>query len=235
MIIKLIRHGESQQNTGEADATQIGDQNVALTEQGKQEAIAAGKEIGSEFLAGSLVYASPYIRTIQTLGHMFDGANFLALNTHTRIYTDPRLREMEWGILKSKSDIDREEELRDHFGWFYYRLKGGESPADVYDRASTFLESLFRQFERKRKRRAIIVSHGITIRCLVMRWFHLTVDQYHSLRNPGNCAIITITDKNYMKNPQFTSGKWGVTGLGIRKSERKGAKIAECELSTASN
>lgn len=35
-------------------------------------------------------------------------------------------------------------ELLKIHGWFYYRFRGGESPADCYDRASSFLESMMR-------------------------------------------------------------------------------------------
>lgn len=33
----------------------------------------------------------------------------------------------------------------------------------------------------------VIVTHGLTARLFLMRWFHLTVDQFHSLYNMGNC------------------------------------------------
>lgn len=37
-----------------------------------------------------------------------------------------------------------------------------------------------------------------------------------SLANPGNCAIVTIGDKATLDRPQFTSGRWGVSGLSLR-------------------
>jgi broad specificity phosphatase PhoE len=33
----------------------------------------------------------------------------------------------------------------------------------------------------------IVVSHGLTIRLFLMRWFHWTVEQFEKLRNPKNC------------------------------------------------
>ena len=38
----------------------------------------------------------------------------------------------------------------------------------------------------------IIVTHGLTARLFLMRWFHLTVDQFHSLWNLRNCGSITM-------------------------------------------
>lgn len=33
----------------------------------------------------------------------------------------------------------------------------------------------------------IVVSHGLTILLLLMKWFNWTVDQFEGLTNPGNC------------------------------------------------
>lgn len=227
MIIKLIRHGRSQQQSGEVNSTLVGDHNVDLTdkeESGVLQARKAGKIIGGEFISQALLYVSPYLRTRRTMYEMIgvDGADAgLHVNStrDLRIYEDVRLREMEWGFNKTEEELTEEEKYREQFDWFYYRLQGGESPADVYDRVSTFIESLHRQMERKRKTRAVVVSHGITIRCFVMRWLHLSVEQYIQIKNPANCDIITITDKNYLDKPQFVSGKWGVNGIRFREEK----------------
>ena len=73
-----------------------------------------------------------------------------------------------------------------------------------------------RQVERKASEKVLIVTHGLTIRCFVMRWLHLTVEQYEELANPGNCDIITLALKETLTDPLFTMGRWGVTGLGRR-------------------
>jgi len=106
--------------------------------------------------------------------------------------------------------------MRETHGWFYYRFRGGESPADCYDRTSSFLESMMRQVERKQAERVLIVTHGLTIRCFVMRFLHLTVDEFDVLANPKNCDVITLGDRTAMKEPLFVSGDWGVEGLRMR-------------------
>ena len=113
-------------------------------------------------------------------------------------------------------DVTSQEELRKRHGWFYYRFRGGESPADCYDRASSFLESMMRQVERKGAERVLVVSHGLFIRCFVMRFLHLTVEDFDRLANPRNCDIVTIADKTTIADPVFVSGRWGVDGLALR-------------------
>ena len=41
-------------------------------------------------------------------------------------------------------------EERHGFGSFYYRFAHGESASDVFDRVTTFLDSLYRSFESGR-------------------------------------------------------------------------------------
>src|SRR5262249_24382612 len=100
--------------------------------------------------------------------------------------------------------------MRQTHGWFYYRFKGGESPADCYDRTSNFLEGMMRQVLRKGADKVLIVTHGLTIACFVMRFLHLRIDQFDPVLNPQNGDIITMAPKTAMESPQFTSGKWGV-------------------------
>lgn len=217
MIIKLVRHGQSEANAGIVNSTAIGDANVKCTTIGLQTAQDAGKFIGHKFLLQSLLYCSPYLRCKQTLHAIIDGSNAISHGNIPRIFEDPRLRESEFGYNKEEEDIASEKSIRNQHGMFYYRYHGGESPADVYDRISTFLETMMRQIVRKRTKSVLVVSHGITIRCFAMRFMHLTVEQFNRIKNPSHCEILTIAPLGrLMPTPQFTSGKWGISGLKFR-------------------
>ncbi|GFQ00362.1 phosphoglycerate mutase-like protein at74h [Phtheirospermum japonicum] len=89
-------------------------------------------------------------------------------------------------------------ETRNKFDRFFYRFPEGESGADVYDRVSSFLESLWRDIEMKRfgvgpeeddDVNLVIVSHGLAIRIFLMKWFRWTVKQFERLKNPKNCEF----------------------------------------------
>ena len=58
--IKLIRHGESLSNVGTLNPAVVGDHSIGLTPRGHEQARAAGSQLGAEYLAGALVYRSPY-------------------------------------------------------------------------------------------------------------------------------------------------------------------------------
>src|SRR6185369_195655 len=156
LTIKLVRHGESDANIGKVTSQDVGDHAIPLSERGREQARSVGKTIALPFLTGALVYASPYKRTRETLAGVLEGAGGNEA-TAARVYEDPRLREVEHGY----EDVAAQEELRKVHGWFYYRFRGGESPADCYDRVSSFLESMMRQVERKNTDRVLIVTHGL--------------------------------------------------------------------------
>ena len=213
--MKLVRHGESEANIGNMFAHEVGDPGIPLSERGREQARTVGKAIGAEFIEGALVYSSPYRRARETLTEIVTGCALPPLSPRRGLYEDPRLREVEHGY----EPVEAQEELRRRHGWFYYRFRGGESPADCYDRTSSFLESMMRQVERKSAERVLIVTHGLTIRCFVMRFLHLSVEEFDILANPHNCDVITIASASSLVEPQFTSGQWGVTGLRMRPPE----------------
>eukprot|EP01095_Lingulamoeba_sp_RSL-Kostka_P008114 TRINITY_DN2660_c0_g1_i2.p1 TRINITY_DN2660_c0_g1~~TRINITY_DN2660_c0_g1_i2.p1 ORF type:complete len:231 (+),score=57.92 TRINITY_DN2660_c0_g1_i2:112-804(+) len=87
--IVLIRHGESQQNTGEVNPQTYGDYKIELSEKGIKQARRAGKilcsmreepSIENDFqqetiFDNCLYYVSPYIRTKQTLNYILESAS----------------------------------------------------------------------------------------------------------------------------------------------------------------
>ena len=65
---------------------------------------------------------------------------------------------------------------------------GGESTADVYDRVSSFFESMYRHWETHVDiDNYVIVCHGLTIATFFMRFFKYDVDCFNSYKNFTNC------------------------------------------------
>ncbi len=245
MRIKLVRHAQSESNIGQVNASMVGDHNVDLTEEGHLTSIDLGRElvdflIPSHLLlspktlawqyaikgvcqSDSLHYCSPYKRTRRTLeGLRIGAANVIAerhlteMKWQHKIYEDPRLREVEWGLGIDDPDYwTKIEKMKKEYGSFYIRRPNGESCADCYDRCAAFIGTMMRQIERKKATKVVIVSHGLTMRCFVACFMHLTVEQFESLRNPLNCEVITLSNEVDL-DPQFTCGSWAVEGLRFR-------------------
>ena len=195
--IILVRHGESAANVDPVVYSQTPDHLIHLTETGKEQAREAGRKvaalIGEEAFG---VYASPYLRTLETKDSLLEGMGRQPVFD----YQDPSLREQEYGNMPTPEASAANRELRERCGNFFYRFPEGESCADVYDRMCSFLASLFSQFERPDSpENIIIVSHGTAIKCFLMRWHHWTVDKFESLPNMGNCEISEIRLHNQQK------------------------------------
>jgi len=191
--IILIRHGESEGNADKHQYRFTPDYALMLTPKGIEQAHRAGMEIkeivGTETIHA---YVSPYYRTRQTFQHLKIGleANISKMNE------DPRVREQDWGHLRHPDDNEDIIKQRDNFSTFYYRIPDGESGADVFDRVSTFLETLYRDFNKPDyPQNTLIVTHGMTLRLFLMRWFHWTVEEFENLRNPRNCEVVVMSKK----------------------------------------
>ena len=237
--IKLVRHGESLSNTREMNPREVGDHKIPLSPLGEQQAIKAGQFL-KEWMAPQkpwggwnktvrgtgrraqrpenlpLIYCSPYQRTRQTLKGILEGSES---PSDRKVYEDPTIRETERGYTDYHESMEEELREREHYGWFYYRFQGGESPADCYDRASLFLHSMDRQIERKNANKVLIVTHGLFMRCFIMRFMHMTVEEFEIIDNPKNCAVITIVgDKTkQIRAPMYENGRWGLYGIEWRE------------------
>jgi broad specificity phosphatase PhoE len=207
MVIKLVRHGESLANVAGDDQLPLADHQIPLTPKGVDQAREAGAHLGADFLQDALIYTSPFLRTRQTLTGILEGADLDPVQVKTR--EDPRLREVEHGY----ADIREQRPMIDTHGHFYYRYQGGESPADCYDRVSGFLESFIRSVRKTESQKALIVTHGLALRVFVMRFLHLTVEQFDQMANPHNADIVTLAPADALEDCLFTSGQWGVAGL----------------------
>ena len=199
--IFIIRHGQSVGNVDRAHYDAIPDWKIHLTEQGHSQAEEAGKLLSEVTAAGDLgVYVSSFHRTRQTWESMRKN---IQENSIKFVKEDPRLREQEWGYLGgTKSTVEEE---RDAYGTFFYRIPGGESGADVYDRCTGFLDTLYRDFDKADfPPNVLIVTHGYTMRVLLKRWLHWSVEKFHLLKNPDNCKMVCL-EKN------STTGKFDLT------------------------
>lgn len=188
--IILIRHGECYGNTDESWFATVPDYTIELTENGIQQAVEAGKKlkklVGEESM---YFYVSPFWRTRST----FENVVKLFPREQFQYNEEPRLREQEWGYLRTHEELQQLLKERKEYGTFYYRFPGGEAGTDVYDRINDLLGSLHRDFIRKDyPKNCVLVTHSLAIRLFVMRWFHLTVEEFEQMQSPGNGSLIII-------------------------------------------
>ncbi|KAF8775814.1 hypothetical protein HU200_004204 [Digitaria exilis] len=202
--IVLVRHGESEGNVDEAAYTRVPDPRIGLTAQGWRDAEDCGRRLRDLFSNSGdsdwkvYFYVSPYRRSLETLrgiGRAFEPHRFAGVRE------EPRLREQDFGNFQDRDQMRVDKELRLKYGRFFYRFPNGESAADVYDRITGFRETLRADIDIGRfhppQRRTddmniVLVSHGLTLRVFLMRWYKWTVRQFEGLNNLGNGGTLVM-------------------------------------------
>jgi broad specificity phosphatase PhoE len=190
--IVIVRHGESMGNVDRTTYGRVPDSKIELTERGHRQSFRAGRKlrdiIGNETVR---FFVSPYRRTEQTFRGIVDGLGIQRDRYTLRV--DPRLRECDWGNFQDVAEIERSIVERREFGAFFFRFPNGESGGDVYTRVDSFWSSLFREFEfRHCLENFVLVTHGITARLVLMRYFRWSIYLYHQLYNLRNCQIVVM-------------------------------------------
>lgn len=183
--IILVRHGQSEANVDAGIYTIKGDNKIELTELGSRQACEAGRRL-QELVGDEPVhmFISPFQRAYQTARNIRAHLNVLWTTV------DPTIREQEMGNLQKNFDVQREEQKA--IGRFWYRFEGGESGADVYGRVALFwnvIKNLNLNPGRAHIPNVLVVTHGLTMRLLLMRLFHWSPDTFETVWNPNNCEI----------------------------------------------
>lgn len=203
----LVRHGESCANVDRSLYAKIPDWKIELTPTGVEQAKACGEElkriIGNERV---YLYHSPYCRAKQTLSQIRSCLDECQIEGERE---DDRLREQEVGNLQSMANMESIWAERQRSSRFYFRFPCGESAADVCDRVSLFLDSLFRErrelhalrsegggttslHDSEEEHNVVIVCHGLFLRIFLGRWYKLPLEVFEAMKNPPNCGIVVL-------------------------------------------
>ncbi|KNC54241.1 phosphoglycerate-bisphosphoglycerate mutase family M protein [Thecamonas trahens ATCC 50062] len=191
----LVRHGESEANLDRTVYFETPDNEHALSLRGFQQAKAAGELISRYVPPGEdfMIYHSPFERALQTCAGIYAVLAQTHGEANLHVREDPRLREQEWGNYQTPSALQAIQDERANVGRFYYRFPTGESGCDVFDRVSSMLNTFVRDaFGTKRKNNVVIVSHGLTLRLFLMRFFRWNVDTFEALMNFDNGQVLLM-------------------------------------------
>lgn len=203
----LIRHSESVGNVDPQAYFHAPDHLIPLSEKGRIQCCELKDQLFNLLLNYSQAdrWVSPYTRTKQTAEYSFPNRN----KSLSKERVDPRLREQEWGLIGDLEQRQKMREDRKKVGHFFYRFPNGESGADVYDRCSMWLESVFRN-EYTENAVNVVYTHGMTMRVLAMRLLHVDYTEFETWDNPENCGIILLKHDGmkYTLDSQYTFKKW---------------------------
>lgn len=184
----FIRDGESEGNVDRTIFQRVPDHKLHLTASGRRQALDAGARlqtlVGEETVK---IVVSPYVRTRETLNGILRSWG----GTAVKVTEDVRIRQQEFGNFDAPH-MDELKAEKSSFGAFYYRFPNGESPADCYDRASSFLETMYRSWQVNEAENQIIVGHGLMILVTLMRMFKLPVEAFERMEKMTGCEFVVL-------------------------------------------
>lgn len=197
--VYLVRHGETQWN---AERRIQGQSDSPLTAKGEQQAMQVAtraKELGITHIISS------------DLGRTRRTAEIIAQACGCDILLDPRLRELNMGVLETRnidSLTEEEENWRRQLvnGTKDGRIPQGESMLELSERMHSALASCL---ELPQGSRPLLVSHGIALGCLVSTILGLPAWAERRLRL-RNCSISRV---DYQESLWLASG-WVVETAG---------------------
>lgn len=224
-LLVLVRHAESARNVAKKGNTffldeesrravrGVPDDHVPLTDEGRRQAEVTGRALREQFGTFDCVYHSGYRRTQETAEQLLASCS-PDEHAATRVRQHVFLRERDAGWTYDMTTAEAEaafpwlQAYWETFGAFFARPPGGESLADVAQRAHLFLGQLFRE---RAGQRVLLVSHAGTLRVLRFLLEKWTYDEFLvRFRDDQvpNCAVTTY-------ERDATSGRLELRGLNV--------------------
>ncbi|WP_052427313.1 histidine phosphatase family protein [Neobacillus niacini] len=191
MNIYLIRHGEAEHNVDKTVMAHTHDSQHSLTELGQKQAQVTAEFFKTIVSPKTVMYSSPYLRTIQTAKAIHS-----LLPEEVPFFENPLIREWELGNLYDFTD--RTPEKKKEFkaaGQFYFRFQNGESLADVYLRATMFMNTVVERVkQQQRYENVVIVTHAAFIHMLLTFLMNWPIEDLKNFKPVENASVIKINE-----------------------------------------
>jgi broad specificity phosphatase PhoE len=189
--IYVIRHGESEHNVDRSVMAHTHDSNHSLTSLGQKQVEITGEFMKTILNESTVFYTSPYLRTKQSAEAIYS-----KLKQQVPLYESPLIREWELGNLYDFTD--RSPQAKKEFkaaGQFYFRYQNGESLADVYLRATMFMNTVVdRLKQQQRYDNLVIVTHAAFIQMLLAFLMKWPVEDLAGFKPIENASVIKINE-----------------------------------------
>ncbi|WP_423800563.1 histidine phosphatase family protein [Neobacillus sp. SAB-20_R2A] len=191
MNIYVIRHGESEHNVDRNVMAHTHDSQHSLTELGHKQAQVTADFMKTNVNGKTVLYSSPYLRTKQTAQAIHS-----LLPGEVPFFENPLLREWELGNLYDFNN--RTPEAKKEYkaaGQFYFRFQNGESLADVYLRATMFMNTVVDRLKRQQRYdNLVIVTHAAFMHMLLAFLMESPVEDLINFKPIENASVIKIDE-----------------------------------------
>ncbi len=179
MKVYMMRHGETDANK---ERIIQGQRNTHLNEEGKKQAIEAGKIIKKIDFAA--IYTSPLERAIET-------AELATGRSREKFHIEKRLAEISFGELEGCSIMDNKLHAFFAAPEQYQPPEDGETLEELSKRVWEFMEEIKGKYPNQN---VLLVSHGAAIHAIWYKMTGISMKDFWKIK-VGNCTILEISDE----------------------------------------
>ena len=178
----LVRHAVTQWNE---EKRYLGITDLPLSNRGKQQAEALAIILMKENI--DLIYSSDLKRAVET-------ANFIGRDRDTKLISDHRLRELNFGVFEGLTFSDAQDEYPEMIAaWlkdYNQPPAGGEMLSSLTSRIQSFLDDL-RAIEAPKT--VLVVTHGGALREIFRQFLSMPIDKHWSFQfDPASWSEIHV-------------------------------------------
>ena len=191
----VMRHAESLEDIDKTAYERIADEDMPLSEHGREQAEIFGSRFVSSFgpCAFLRIVLSPSKRVLETAEIL---VSRLPASIKWSLATDHLIAKQNWGnvTIHNRSEIERE---RYRVGVLRYQFPGGESGNEMLFRFDLFVKRLsLAMSDLSAEETVLVISHGFEMRVLLKSLLGWNEDFFESLAHPQHCEIKRLAFDN---------------------------------------
>lgn len=190
----IMRHAESLEDIDPTAYGRIADEDMPLTNFGKEQATKFGQQFANEIGKSKNlhVFLSPSKRVLETAQLVVSG-----VPKHVRwsLVTDSLISKQNWGnvTVHNRAEIEKK---RYHIGVLRYCFPEGESGAEMLFRFDLFAKKLEQKMSEGFVENVLVITHGFELRVLLKSLLGWTEEYFESLAHPLHCEMKRVAYDN---------------------------------------
>lgn len=190
----IMRHAESLEDVDQTVYERIADEDMPLTNFGKEQAARFGRQFANEIGKSKnlRVFLSPSKRVLETAQLVISG---VTKHVQWSLVTDSLISKQNWGnvTVHNRAEIEKE---RYRVGVLRYCFPGGESGAEMLFRFDLFAKKLEQEITEGGTGNFLVITHGFELRVLLKSLLGWTEEYFESLAHPLHCEMKRVAYDN---------------------------------------
>lgn len=190
----IMRHAESLEDIDKTAYERISDEDMPLTDFGKEQANQFGIEFASQIntCKNLRIFLSPSKRVLQTVQII---VSTLPEKVKWSLFTENLIVKQDWGnvTIFNRAQIEKE---RYSVGVLRYNFPEGESGVEMLFRFGLFVKKLTGELAKDTVENVLVVTHGFELRVLLKSLLGWTEEYFETLAHPYHCEMKRVLYNN---------------------------------------